>query len=110
NAVALRPMGAVVALRGRIDELVECSGTDEAVRIAVVGAGAGGVEVALAVDRRVRDGGGQAAVVLVDNGGQVPTGFSQRGQEKTMRILRERGIELQLERQVRGVSADAIDL
>ena len=111
NAIALRPMGSVVALRRRIDERVEeCSGGGDVVRIAVVGAGAGGVEVALAVDRRIRDRGGRPAVVLVDHGSEILTGFSERAQEKTKGILRKRGIGLLLEHQVLGVSADAIQV
>jgi selenide, water dikinase len=109
HAVPLRPLSAVVALRRRFDQLVrERSPSGTPVRIAVVGAGAGGIEIALALQRRAPDCGGGAAVLLVDGGSQILTDYSGRAQEKIRRILRERGIELMLEREVVAVSPEAI--
>lgn len=111
NAVSLRPLAAVVELRRRVDALAgDRSGSGSAVRIGVVGAGAGGVEIAMAVHRRIADRGGRPAVRLVERGSSILPGYARPVQEKTMGLLRGRGIDLLLDREVRAVSPGKIHL
>lgn len=91
HALSLRPMGAAVRLRQRMDEL---SSESAAVRLVVVGAGAGGVEVALALRRRVSDAGAKPLVVLIDRGGRILNGYAERARRRAEEVLDDAGVRL----------------
>ncbi len=78
---------------------LECRLRDDAgeIRVAIVGAGAGGVELALALDHRARhlDGRrGQLRIVLCNDREQILASHNPRVRRIFERILRQRGIEL----------------
>ena len=78
HAVTVRPMRQALALRNRVDALA-APGRRGPVRVTVVGAGAGGVEVALAVHRRIRDAGPRPEVTLVEAAAMRPAGLRGAG-------------------------------
>jgi selenide,water dikinase len=92
HALATRPIGRFVA---EIDARLARAGRHERVRIAVVGAGAGGVELAFAVRARLAAAGRHdAQITLVDSGTQVLPGMSARVAARAARRLAARGISL----------------
>ena len=107
HAIALRPMTGAHALRSALD--ARCAaGTPFGVVVA--GAGAGGVEIALAMQRRIADAGARGAVTLVDAGGALlphePAGL----RETVTSLLRERGVGLVLGAAVTDVGSDMLQL
>jgi len=93
HATPLRPLRAAVRLRDRLDALASAEATGgEPARIVVVGAGAGGVEVALAAHRRVRRERSSASVLLLERGDRILPDHSLRGARRAAAILESRGI------------------
>jgi len=78
--------------------------------IAVVGAGAGGIELALAMHHRIHADGGQARFTVISDGpailAQHPPGVRRRFD----RVLRARGIALRLAAPVLAAAADGLRL
>lgn len=115
HAFCLRPMNAAVRLRARVDELCDelCSEATighPAVRTAVVGAGAAGIEVALALHRRIRDAGVNADVALIERADHVLEGYADRARVRARAILERAGVRLLLGREVVAVEPNAIRL
>ena len=69
---------------------------DEDAQIAVVGAGAGGVEVALALDYRARNRWRTPRLTLLDRGDILLPALPQAARERIAGILQDRGITLRL--------------
>ena len=109
HACTVRPMNRALAIRERVDELVAKTPKGGVIRVCVVGSGAAGVEVSLALARRIEDGGSTAEVVLLDRGA-VLAGYSERARRRAARILRDRGILVQTGLEVRAVSAQGVEL
>ena len=78
HAVTVRPMRQALALRNRVDALA-VPGRRGPVRVTVVGGGAGGVEVALAVHRRIREAGSAPGGHPRRSGGERPAGLRGAG-------------------------------
>jgi len=95
HAATVRPMSRAVALRDRLDLLLERP-SREPVHVAVVGAGAAGVEVALAVHRRILRAGRTVRVTLVDAGEHLLPDFSPRVRARAAGILEKAGVGLRL--------------
>jgi pyridine nucleotide-disulfide oxidoreductase family protein len=112
HAATVRPMSRAVELRDRLDALVAGAVSREAdpVRVCVVGAGAGGVEVALALNRRILDGGATARITLVDAGEQILPDFSNRVRRRALRVLRRAGITVLRRARATRVTPDALEL
>ncbi|MFN0056232.1 MAG: FAD-dependent oxidoreductase, partial [Planctomycetales bacterium] len=66
------------------------------VRVAVVGAGAGGTEVTFSLDAWLRSRGVPAQVTLVDSGEEVLPGYSAGAIQRVRREMARRGIALRL--------------
>jgi pyridine nucleotide-disulfide oxidoreductase family protein len=107
HAFALRPMSRVVALREAVDRAVAARAGGP-VAIAVVGGGAGGVEVALALHRRVTAGGGRPAVTLLEGGPAIVGDFAPAARARILGVLGARGIALLTGRPVTAVGAGAV--
>lgn len=108
HALATRPIGRFVA---RVEAEIARARGRRGLRAVVVGAGAGGVELACALRERLRrEGVAEASVTLLDAGPRVlpeaPAALSARA----ARALRERGVELRLPARVASVEADALGL
>ncbi len=86
RAVPVRPLGGLLAaVEAALERLRAVPGG----RLAVVGAGAGGVELLLALERRLR---GAAGLLLVPGAGGVLPGFPERLRRRVLALLRERGV------------------
>ncbi len=109
-AEAAVPVKPIDRFLGRWDEVEDALAGGTASRIAVVGAGAGGVEVVLAVEHRLRSRGVPATLLLVTASPTIlpeqPAGVRRR----IGRILRERGIEVRTAARVREVDEGTLHL
>ena len=88
--VPIKPM--FTALQ-RLDAAIHQQ-TSDPIRIAIIGGGAAGVEVAMCVEHRVRVARGSAHVTLVDAHSRILGGFRDRTIRLAERELKARGIEL----------------
>ena len=109
HAVTVRPMRQAVALRARIDALAAPARRGP-VRVTVVGAGAGGVEVALAVHRRIREAGSRPEVTLVEAASDVLPDYEAPVRRRAADILARRGVAATLGSAVSRVDGSAIQL
>jgi len=107
HAATVRPMSRAVALRDRLDLLLE-GRAEGPLSVAVVGAGAAGFEVTLAVHRRIVQSGRSARVTLVDAGDRILPDFSPHARARATRILDRSGIAVRLEARATGVTPDAL--
>jgi selenide,water dikinase len=88
------PVKPVDGFLERFDALLrDAQASGRAPRIAIVGGGAGGVELSLAIERRLRDFAGGASVGLVTRHDILPD-YPARGREVLRRELERRGIDL----------------
>lgn len=114
HAHTVRPMARVAALRRHVDALVvgtpnAGSGRAPAVpSVCVVGGGAGGVEVALAVWRRFAAAHRPARVTLVERAPALLGDYAPGVRQAIGRILRARDIRSVTGRAVTRVTADAV--
>jgi pyridine nucleotide-disulfide oxidoreductase family protein len=109
HALAVRPLRHAVALRARVDALATPARRGP-VRVAVVGSGAGGVEVALAVHRRIRDAGIRPEVSLIEAASSVLPEYAAPVRRRAAAILASRGIAALLGSAVSRVEAAAVHL
>ncbi len=108
HAVATRPIGAFVS---RVEALVAAARGRAGFRVAVVGAGAAGVEVAFALSVRLRrETGGRAEVLLLEAGDRVLPGHGERAARRVAAAAAARGIRIRLGATVTRVEADAVHL
>jgi len=84
--------------------------TTTALRIAVVGAGVGGVELALAMHNRIINDGGQAQFTLISDGPAILAAHPAGVQRRFGAVLRERGIALRLSAPVQAATAEGLIL
>ncbi len=109
HAVRVRPMRQAAALRARIDALATRARRGP-VRVTVVGAGAGGVEVALALHRRIRAAGPRPEVSLIEGASDVLPDYATPVRRRAAAILARRGIAVTLGSAVSRVDAGAVQL
>lgn len=96
--VPIKPM--FTALQ-RLDSAIHQQAGDP-VRIAIIGGGAAGLEVAMCVEHRVRQARGSVHVTLVDAHSRILGGFRDRTIHLAERELRDRGIHLRCGSRVTG--------
>lgn len=92
HAMTIRPMRQAVQLRARVDALAVPR--RERVHVVVVGAGAGGVEVALAVDRRLRAAGARPAVAIVEAAPTVLPDYAAPVRRRAAHLLARRDVSV----------------
>ena len=102
HAQSVKPISRAVQLRERLLEMTSAS----LGRVVVVGAGAAGVEVALAI-RAVL---GQWPITVVEGRDRILSGYPQRVQLLALGILASRRIEVLTGRQVTSVGAQRVSL
>lgn len=107
HAFTVRPMSRAVALRERADELFT-PGASPA--ICVVGGGAAGVEVALALRQRAKSRGANPSLSIMESGDGVLAGFSQRVVALTQRALTDARVSVFTGRRVAAVAAEEVTL
>ncbi len=119
----VRPITRAIALRHRLDDHDDGSGPTapgaatgpgatarSPLAACIVGGGAAGVEVALAVRRRLSESRRPAEVTLVDRAPALLGEFSPGVRDRVARLLAERGVRVESGHAVAHVSADAIRL
>ncbi len=111
NAWSIRPMSRAVALCQRAEELF-CAGRSRAV---IVGGGAGGLEVALALERLARQlypqtGGAEPSVTIVEAAPRILSEFSASARRVAERRLAARGVRVLAGRQATTVGPDGVEL
>jgi selenide,water dikinase len=106
HAISLHPTGRALELRTRLEALVAEARPVAAV---VVGAGASGFQIALALRERLRSSAG-SHVALVEQGTEVLSGFEPPIRRLATDILRARGVSLALGGRVVSVTGAAVTL
>jgi selenide,water dikinase len=107
HAVAVRPAAMALELRARFDALI---GEGRPIAVVVVGAGATGVEVALALHHRLRASAADGHVALVEQGTEVLAAFEPPMRRLATDVLRARAIPLALGGRVVSVGAGSVTL
>ncbi len=102
----VKPISRAVELKDEVLELA-CQGRRR-VPISVVGGGAAGVEVALAVDRLLRDRGVSPEVTLWEASGGILREYPRWFRRRAESILERRGISLRLDARVEAVQSASV--
>ncbi len=108
-AELVKPISRTVKMKRRLDVLLGQPGRDR-INLAVVGAGAAGVEVACALDAAARRSEVRRRVAIVEAGAEVLPGYNRRFREKALHALKARGIQLFTGTRVAAVEADHLEL
>ena len=103
-SIPLRPLSNVLSLSTRIDELPPSDGSAS---INVIGGGAAGVEIALAISQRSR---GRASVVLVHDESQLLPHYPARARGLAERACQRNGVAVVLGARVVEVQRDGVRL
>lgn len=82
--------------------------TADDLHIAIVGAGAGGIELALAMDHRLRADGGRARLTIVSDGPAILASHPEGVRRRLARILRQRNLVVRLNSPVQSARADGL--
>ena len=108
HGIAVKPIGSFLA---KFDALLaRCRQPDGPRRIAVIGGGAGGVELLLSVrSRLIAEAGGADFSFALATAGDILQSHHARVQRIFRRVLAERGIALHERRGVRALTAGAIE-
>ena len=108
HAIATRPIGEFVR---RIGEILAAAGDASTFRAIVVGAGAGGVEIAFALAARLgRDRGRHLDVLLLEAGPRVLPGYAASAVRRVVAAATARGITIRCGASVERVVPDAVHL
>ena len=104
RALIVRPIEAFAALWPQVLALAE----KKPVSVAIIGAGAAGLELLFAAEQRLRQAGhASARFTLITGGGEVATNYPKGVQARVRRLLKRRNITVLRETCV-GVNADAL--
>ncbi|MEP6688295.1 MAG: FAD-dependent oxidoreductase [Gemmatimonadales bacterium] len=109
HAERIKPLQRVARLKDRLDSLAN-GDRARAARVVVIGAGAGGVEVAFAVAATLDRGGRAREVTIVDRSQTILNTYGRRFQRLTERVLTSHGIGLRLGTGVMAVEANQLAL
>ncbi|HEV7517304.1 MAG TPA: FAD-dependent oxidoreductase [Thermoanaerobaculia bacterium] len=112
HALSIKPLARVAALRERLLGLAREDGER---RVAIVGGGAAGVEVAFACARVLDTAGGIGGrgprrLTIVESGPEILAGYTGRFRALARRLLAERGIEILTGRRARAVHPREVEL
>lgn len=108
HALPTRPIGLFVH---RVAEILARARHGAGFQLVVVGAGAGGVELAFAFAARLRrDGAGSFAVVLIESGVRILPGYPARTARLVERAAAARGVRIQTGARVTAVHAGTLAL
>ena len=106
HAVPTRPINRLAAaISGRVEALAS-----ERPNVAVVGSGAGGLELAFCIDARLRGLDMEPRVTIVEAGGRILPGYHPALARRIEAAARARGIRTLVETPVAAVEADSVQL
>jgi pyridine nucleotide-disulfide oxidoreductase family protein len=106
EAQRIKPLERVAALQARLRELAGAGGTVPAV---IVGGGAAGVEVALAITTALEKEGAAHRITVVEGGKEILAGYRGRFRKRTREILHQRGIVALSGTRVTAVHSDSVE-
>jgi pyridine nucleotide-disulfide oxidoreductase family protein len=109
HAERIKPLHRVARLKERLDALAAGDRTRPA-RVVVIGAGAGGVEVAFAAAATLDRGGRAREVTIVDRSPRILSNYGEPFQQLAERALRALGIRLRVGVGVTALAADQVVL
>jgi len=110
HAIAVRPFALALTLLSRLDAHAAAGGRGAELHVVIVGGGAAGVEVALAVRARLASAGCHPQVTIVSaasDDGLPLAGFALRQRRRALRALADRGIRV-MAAEVTAVESDAV--
>ena len=108
HALPTRPIALLVR---RVDALVEALRASTEPRVVVVGGGAGGVELAFALDARLaREGVRTRHITLLERGRELLPGYPRSAARRVARNAAARGIAIRLDTAVAEVRPDGVQL
>ncbi len=107
HAFAIRPLSRWRDLLARIAELTRSGASAPC---CVVGGGAGGIELALALEHRLRASRVDGRVSLVDEAQRLMPGIPERATTRVVAMLRARGITIHTGASVSRVDREAVTL
>lgn len=112
HALPVKPMREALRIRTAAAEAVARGTPRRPARIAVVGGGSAGVEVALCVDAWLarRHGRERHRVTVLERGGEVLAGYPAGFRRRARSLLRERGIEVRTGAAVEAVGESEVGL
>lgn len=111
HALPTRPIGVFVQRVARLVEAAREHVSEEPFRVVLVGGGAGGVELAFALQHRLAVGAGiRVKVSLIDRGPRILAGFPDSLVRRVQRSCEARGIEILCDRRVAAVAAERLRL
>jgi demethylphylloquinone reductase len=105
HAFAFRTIADAYALEARLRQL-EATESDR-IRVAIVGAGPSGVELACKLADRL---GARGRLRLIDRGEQILDSAAPNNRDAALKALEKRGVWLDLETHIKTVEADQISL
>ncbi|MGI8510623.1 MAG: FAD-dependent oxidoreductase [Gemmatimonadaceae bacterium] len=109
HASVVRPLPQLLALRARLDDLARAS-SDSIPVVTVVGAGAAGVEVALAIRAMLSAARVTAMVAITDESSDVLPGYPRSARRRARSILEAHGLHVAMSERVTSVGARTISL
>jgi selenide,water dikinase len=109
NAVRVKPMSQAVSLKRALVNLRDTT-SPEAQRVAVVGAGAAGFEIACGIAEFLDVAGRAREVELIESADRILSGYTDRLRRKAEKILAQKGIHLHLGSRVAAVSPQEVEL
>ncbi len=106
--VPVKPVPAFLEYWTKLRTAARTASTD--LRIAIVGTGAGGVELALAMHNRVRNDNGRARFIVIGDGPTLLAAHAAGVQRRFSAVLRKRGITLRLNAPVQSATVEGLEL
>lgn len=100
----VRPLPQLLALRARLDALTRATPNSIPV-VTIVGAGAAGIEVALAIKATLSAANVAAMVLLTDKSSEVLAGYPRSARRRALTILKAHGIHVAMGERVTSVGA-----
>lgn len=111
HALPTRPIATFVEEFETVVEDARAHPEGDPFRVIVVGAGVGGVELAFAVNQRLRDAAGRAPeVTLMEYGSRILARYSESLVRRVERAARESGIRIRCDSEVVAAEADSVQL
>lgn len=95
-ALPVKPLSRALEVRRRLLELAAVRGPERPCHVVVVGAGAAGVEVALAAARTLDDAGATRRLTLLEAGPCILAAYDEAFRRRARRALDEHRIEVRL--------------
>jgi selenide,water dikinase len=108
NATLVKPMSRAVDLHEKIQELAKGSVGDTS-RVAIVGGGSAGVEVACSIVGVLDDSGRRREVSIIDGSKKILSGYSERFRSRAQSVLQRKRIKIRIDDRATAVNDDSVE-